>query len=242
MANFAAPKIATYAPDVAPSFARVIDRALEFKREDRYTTAEAMQDDVRRALGEMDGVARTELAVPVSQARPPAKSRAPRSGPPKPRSDPPPPLVPMPPLPSPPPLPREATMEISERDLEPSLPVLPTERRKRRRSVLPWITVVLFVGIAGKLWMDARDDGEQSAAGAASGVTSASAEPSATVPSSPQAPAASSASTSASSTAAATVHSAPLPTATVTTAPRPTTAPKPAHQTPLPKHGARPGR
>ena len=46
-----------------PPFARVIDRALEFKREDRYGSAAEMREDVRRAMAEMDGVARTEIAT-----------------------------------------------------------------------------------------------------------------------------------------------------------------------------------
>ncbi|MGH7293741.1 MAG: hypothetical protein ACRELB_02355, partial [Polyangiaceae bacterium] len=110
MANFAAPKIETYAPDVGKPFARVIDRALEFRRDDRYANAAEMREDVRRAIAEIDGFARTEIARPVPASVPPTR-RAPSSAPP--------PDIPR----APPPLPasrREATTEVSERDLEPS--------------------------------------------------------------------------------------------------------------------------
>jgi tRNA A-37 threonylcarbamoyl transferase component Bud32 len=64
MANVAAPRIRALAPGVSGPFARVIDRALEFRREDRYPSASAMRDDVSRAIGELDaGVTATELAV-----------------------------------------------------------------------------------------------------------------------------------------------------------------------------------
>jgi serine/threonine protein kinase len=59
MAHFAAPRIATLVPEVSEPFARVIDRALEFRREDRYKNAGAMREDVRRAIAELDGNART---------------------------------------------------------------------------------------------------------------------------------------------------------------------------------------
>jgi serine/threonine-protein kinase len=153
MAQLAAPRIATIAPDVSAGFARVIDRALEFRREDRYGDAAAMRDDVRRVMAEMDGIARTQLAVPSPRSALPV-SRAPAApaGAPPPRS------------PSPPRAQRSAkerTTWLSERDLQSSssLPVLPTEpRRRRRRSILPWVTVLLFAGIGVGLWLDARED------------------------------------------------------------------------------------
>jgi serine/threonine-protein kinase len=154
MATFAAPKVARYAPDVSPAFARVVDRALEFKREDRYADAAEMREDVLRAMAELDGVAHTQLAVGLPRAAPPTEELR---GPPPLRKA-------RPPV-------REATTEVSERDLVrsapsvlsvpsgSSLPVLPTEqRRRRRRSILPWVTLVLFAAIAAKLWLDARDD------------------------------------------------------------------------------------
>ncbi|MGD0528346.1 MAG: serine/threonine-protein kinase [Polyangiaceae bacterium] len=155
MAHFAAPKVETFSPEVSPAFARVIDRALEFKREDRYANAAEMRDDVRRAIIELDGVARTEIGMS------PALSVPPRSAPPS-------AIVPEPPppLPAPPRLPRESTMEVSERELETSLPVLPTAPRRRSRSILPWLTLFVFVGIGLGLWVGSRYDGAGDDAGA----------------------------------------------------------------------------
>src|ERR1700690_3124513 len=66
MANVAAPRVLTLAPDASRPFARVIDRALEFRREDRYASAAAMRDDVRKAIAELDaGVPVTQLAMPA---------------------------------------------------------------------------------------------------------------------------------------------------------------------------------
>lgn len=142
MANFAAPKIETFAPEVNPSFARVIDRALEFKREDRYATAAEMREDVRRAKAEMDGVARTEIALspPASVPPPNAVTSSP------------------PPAPPPPP-PPEPTTEVSGGDLEPPLPVLHTQPRQRSRLLWPWLAVPLALGLGGGLWMMGRHDG-----------------------------------------------------------------------------------
>lgn len=50
MATTPAPKLASIAPDASESFARIVDRALEFKREDRYQTAAEMRRDVEAAL------------------------------------------------------------------------------------------------------------------------------------------------------------------------------------------------
>ena len=50
MATTPAPKLRSVAPDVSEPFARIVDRALEFKREDRYLTAAAMRADVQAAL------------------------------------------------------------------------------------------------------------------------------------------------------------------------------------------------
>jgi serine/threonine-protein kinase len=53
MAQVAAPPIRSVSPDVSAPYARVIDRALEFRREDRYESAAAMREDVERALREL---------------------------------------------------------------------------------------------------------------------------------------------------------------------------------------------
>jgi serine/threonine-protein kinase len=53
MASVPAPSLRSVAPDASAPFARVIDKALQFKREDRYANAAAMQKDVRRAMKEL---------------------------------------------------------------------------------------------------------------------------------------------------------------------------------------------
>jgi serine/threonine-protein kinase len=79
MATTPAPKLRTVAPDVSEPFANVVDRALEFRREDRYPSAAAMRADVRAALDGNRGVSATsatvfadpaELAAALSQKRP----------------------------------------------------------------------------------------------------------------------------------------------------------------------------
>ena len=163
MAHFAAPKIETFSPEVSPSYARVIDRALEFKREDRYANAADMRDDVRKAMQEIDGVARTEIAM-----SPPA-SIPPRSAPPPPLVSEPPPAPESPrPRPS-----RESTMEVSERELEP-LPVLQTQPRRRSRSILPWLTLLVFAAIGVGLWLGSRHDESGADAGSSGSASAAS--------------------------------------------------------------------
>lgn len=54
MASLPAPRIRSVAADVSEPFARVVDRGLEFRREDRYENAEAMRQDVERAIHELD--------------------------------------------------------------------------------------------------------------------------------------------------------------------------------------------
>jgi serine/threonine-protein kinase len=200
MAHFAAPKIDTFSPEVNKSFARVIDRALEFRREDRYANAAEMREDVRRAMAEIDGVARTEIALS------PSASVSPRSSPP-----------PAPPEPPPLPPPRDPTMEVSERELEPA-PLLPTLPRRRNRSVLPWLTLLVFVGIGLGLWLGAR----QPSTGADAG-TGGSAWTTPSVAASGSAAAPSSSSAVPSSTLAPTPR--PIPTVRPHPTPPPTPAP-----------------
>jgi hypothetical protein len=54
MANVPAPAVRSVAPDVSEAFARVLDKALMFRREDRYETAAAMKVDVLAALAALD--------------------------------------------------------------------------------------------------------------------------------------------------------------------------------------------
>jgi serine/threonine protein kinase len=73
MAQLPAPAIRSLAPDVSVPYARIIDRALAFKRDDRYETAAAMNADVELAL--------RELAGATFQARPPTPPARPKQQP-----------------------------------------------------------------------------------------------------------------------------------------------------------------
>lgn len=84
MASLAAPRIRSVTPDVSEPFARVVDRALEFRREDRYASAAAMRADVLAAIARIDaGVEATQVAMPpvpvVPSAAPAAASIAARA-------------------------------------------------------------------------------------------------------------------------------------------------------------------
>jgi serine/threonine protein kinase len=130
MAKIPAPHLGTVAPDVSAPFARVIDRALQFRREDRYESAAAMREDIRLAIDELE-----KDAPPMRIA------------------------VSAPPLPRPPrgsPVARhEATMDVSDGDLE-TLRSADEEsiRIPRNRSPLPWIALVVLAGFGVKLGFD----------------------------------------------------------------------------------------
>jgi serine/threonine-protein kinase len=132
MSKLPAPRLSTVARDVSGPFARVIDRALEFRREDRYENAAAMRKDVRLAIEQLEvGASPTRIAVHAPAAAPQ------RREPPNP--------------------PREATIELSDSDIE-TLPS-PTDESIRipmRRSILPWLILLMLLGIGTKLWLDAR--------------------------------------------------------------------------------------
>src|ERR1700722_14712916 len=76
MAQLPAVPIRDVLPDVSESYARVIDKALQYKREDRYETASAMQGDVRRALAELSLPTQPTLpALPEPSALPEPPTR-----------------------------------------------------------------------------------------------------------------------------------------------------------------------
>jgi serine/threonine-protein kinase len=127
MSRLPAPPIRTIAPDVSAPYARVVDRGLEFRREDRYESATAMADDVRRAIAELD--AGTGNRPP--SARPPPPPRRPTTPPPK-------------------EAPAEATVELSERDFvrPPANGLDESIRIPKNASVLPWLAL-LVLGIGG---------------------------------------------------------------------------------------------
>jgi serine/threonine protein kinase len=134
MAKVPAPRLGTVAPGVSEPFARVIDRGLEFKREDRYETAAAMSKDVRLAIKQLEaGVGATRVARPPGP--PPPIPRAAKK-----RNE-----------------PSAAAIELSDSDI-----VAPQRRQwpqvdesiriPKNRSVLPWLLLLVVVGIGGRLW------------------------------------------------------------------------------------------
>ncbi len=140
MSRLPAPRIRTFAPDVSEPYERIIDRALEFRREDRYESAAAMREDVQRALA--------ELAPVAPAARPP---RLPPVAPLTPRSS-----VVQSPAKRPKAAPPDATIEISASDLErpPAYGMDESIRIPKRRSILPWLALLLAGGGAFALWRD----------------------------------------------------------------------------------------
>ncbi len=142
MANVAAPRIATLAPDVSRPFARVIDRALEFRREDRYESAAAMRADVRKAIAEIDaGVPVTQLATPAVRGVVRSESTIEASE-------------------------RDLLRSLSTLDTRPGFrtaneagrPAAPTDEPDvaRRRPILPWLVLLFVGGVGATLGIDAR--------------------------------------------------------------------------------------
>jgi serine/threonine-protein kinase len=134
MSKVPAPRLASVAPGASEPYARVIDRGLEFKREDRYETAAAMAKDVRLAIKQLEaGVGATRVAKPPGPPPPlPRATKRPKD-------------------------PSAATIELSDGDIvvprrEPWPEVDESIRIPKNRSVLPWLLLVAVVGIGGKLW------------------------------------------------------------------------------------------
>jgi serine/threonine-protein kinase len=71
MGTLPAPKLREVAPRVSERVARIVDRALEFKRDDRYPTAALMRADVQSALDELSPsvVSSAELAAATTSVR-----------------------------------------------------------------------------------------------------------------------------------------------------------------------------
>ncbi len=139
MASLAAPRVRTVRPEVSEACARIIDRALEFRREDRYESAAAMRADVERAVVELEVRGPTQLAIPA----PPAPSRLPdfaqvSSG-------------------------DQTTIELREGDLRetprreaPRAAIEESVRLPRERSVLPWLALVVAAGVGASFWLHHR--------------------------------------------------------------------------------------
>ena len=141
MARLAAPRVAAFARDVSAPYARVIDRALEFRREARFESAPAMRKDVRRALEELDDGVRPAVAAPSL----PSPKRRPPKAPPRATAEP--------------------TIEVDTQDLIPRPAVAPRAaprqygldesiRIPKTGSILPWLALLLVGGAGVLLWRD----------------------------------------------------------------------------------------
>jgi serine/threonine protein kinase len=176
MASVAAPRVRSVRAQVSEPCARVIDRGLEFRRENRYETATAMLEDVKRAMAEIQVSGPTQLAL---EPPPSVSPRRVPSG-------------------------EQTTLELSGRDLLPSaadgapplVPPVPQTTDEsihipRRRSILPWVALAAAAAIAGKVWFDHRaadSSGAPASAGAAT-VTAAAQESASAPGGAPLAPA-----------------------------------------------------
>jgi serine/threonine protein kinase len=161
MASLAAPKVRTVRPEVSEACARVIDRALEFRRDDRYESASAMRADVERAIAELEVRGPTQLAIPVVSAPlRPAPLESGSSG-------------------------QQTTLEVSQRDLREVSPDLREVSRPaaeesiripRRRSALPWLAL-LIAGGGGAWWWSHHHGGSNADSGSTIAAATATAQP-----------------------------------------------------------------
>jgi serine/threonine-protein kinase len=231
MAAFAAPRLRSLAPETSEAYARVIDRALEFRREDRYPDAAAMRADVAKALGELDSVGATQLQVRGAQERTMDISEAdlvelsarPKRSRPEPSES-------APPEPSEPSSQAETQGAPTRRPPPPGIDE--SIHIPKRRSILPWVALLLFAGIGVKLWLD--EHSRQAIRGAAEELLhGATAGESATASASAPSSASPIASASVAPTASAPSQIAPTPprpAPTTTTPRRPPPAPPPTRK------------
>ena len=135
MASLAAPRVRTVRPEVSEACARVLDRALEFRREDRYESAAAMRQDVERAALELEVRGPTQLAIaaPAPTSWRPVFEPASSGG--------------------------QTTIELSGGDLrEASRPAAEESiRLPRQRSILPWLGLGVAAAVGATLWVRHRE-------------------------------------------------------------------------------------
>jgi serine/threonine-protein kinase len=157
MARLPAPPIRSIAPEIGGPYARVIDKALQFRREDRYENAAAMQADVKRALAELSGAPtqthRQTHRQTHTQTRTQTRTQTVME--------------------------QQRTIELSARDLEPA-PVYGLDesiRIPKRRGALVWLALIALVGVGGALLVRSRwtagGSGPTASAGAGSAATDA---------------------------------------------------------------------
>ena len=155
MANEPAPKLRSVAPRVSPATAHVIDKALEFERDDRWPDAAAMLAAVDAAIAgqpieQLDSglLHLDESSLVQSLERAPTMlAQAPIAPPPPERA-------------APPVEPQSPTAPVAPKGGEVSLEVALAKLglRRRRRSVVPLVTVLFVLGIAAKVAFEELGD------------------------------------------------------------------------------------
>jgi serine/threonine protein kinase len=126
MAKLAAPPIRSACADVSAPFERIIDKGLQFRREDRFASAAQMSGDVRRALAELEA-AKTQKAPRNPSA---VRGEGAASGP---------------------------AIELGDADIMRSQYGLDESIRiPKRRSIVPWILLLVVAGAGTKVWLDRR--------------------------------------------------------------------------------------
>jgi eukaryotic-like serine/threonine-protein kinase len=157
MGNLPAPRVRDVAPDVSERVAKIIDRALAFRRDDRYPDAATMRADVREALVALDHksepktIVELDAATIVAGRSPAAPERAERTielstSDLEPAGSSEPAVAANTHAPSAPPTPRSA----SDGDVSP-IPI-----RRSRPSFIPALTALVLGGLVVKLAVEAE--------------------------------------------------------------------------------------
>ena len=134
MAKEPAPKLRSVAPNVSEDTANVIDKALEFKREDRWQDAASMRDAAKDAIDALGGqtVEIDSGMIEVAERQESRSAPVPPTPSPKPAS------------PKPPPSRREET----------TAPPAAVQEQKSGSSFVLWLLILALTGVAAKLVYD----------------------------------------------------------------------------------------
>jgi len=138
MAKEPAPKLRSVVPTVSEETANVIDKALEFKREDRWQDAASMRDAAKDAIDALGGqtIEIESGMIEVAERQESRSAPAQKTPSPKPAS----------PKPAP-------VSERSPRE-ETTAPPAVVQEEKSSSSLLLWLFIVVLTGVAAKLVYD----------------------------------------------------------------------------------------